>query len=150
VKAAAALERNPESILSTNSSALRFPEGLIGFGECKNFVLIEEADIAPFRRLQSTDRIDVGFFVLDPQYIRQNFLSLVSDRDWESVDLKNPASKMVLVICRLGSTLSQASANFLAPLIINDATRTGRQVVMSNEFLSYRQPLFQANCRSSS
>jgi flagellar assembly factor FliW len=150
VKAAAALENNPESILSTNSTILRFPEGLIGFGECRNFVLIEEADIVPFRRLQSTDRIDVGFFVLDPQYIRQNYLSLVSGRDWESVGLENPASRMVLVICRLGSTLSQASANFLAPLLINDATRTGRQVVMSNEFLSYRQPLFRASRSSGS
>ena len=142
--AAATLQRRPELILRTRTSALRFPEGLIGFPECKNFVLIEEEDIAPFRHLKSTDRDDVGFYVLNPECIRRNYLAFVSERDWESVDIKDPAAKLVLVICKLGSTLEQASGNLLAPLIINDANRTGRQIVLCDPFLTYRQPLLRA------
>ena len=144
MRAAEAFEGKHESTQRTRTTVLRFPEGLIGFGECRNFVLIEEEDISPFRRLQSTDRVDVGFFVLDPEYVRRNFLSLVSESDWESVGLADPDAKRVLVICRLGSTLAQSTGNLQAPLIVNDATRTGRQVILGNEYISCRQPLFQS------
>ena len=145
MRAAEAFEGKHESTQRTRTTILRFPEGLIGFSECRNFVLIEEEDIAPFRRLQSTDRVDVGFFVLDPEYVRTNFISLVSERDWESVGLDDPDSKRVLVICWLGSTLARSSGNLQAPLIINDATRTGRQVILGEEYISCRHPLFR-NC----
>ncbi len=35
----------------------------------KAFVLIEREEIAPFRWLQSTDRADIGFLVIDPSLV---------------------------------------------------------------------------------
>ena len=59
MKAVATIERKTNTSLYAEDSILRFAEGLIGFSECKYFVLLESEGIAPFRRLQSTERDDV-------------------------------------------------------------------------------------------
>ena len=42
--------------ITSTESIFQFDEGLIGFYDCKSFLLIEREEIAPFRWLQSTDR----------------------------------------------------------------------------------------------
>ena len=86
------LENSPETGRYSEDSILRFNEGLIGFSDCKSFVLLESDGIAPFRRLQSTDRDDVGFLVLDTAYLAKNFLSIVPEREWESIGLTDAAN----------------------------------------------------------
>jgi flagellar assembly factor FliW len=125
----------------TEDSVLRFNEGLIGFNDCKSFVLLESEGIAPFRRLQSTEREDVGFLVLDTAYLTKEFLSFVPERDWESIDLTNPAARLAFVICIIGPSPAESTGNLQAPLIINYTKMTGRQVILSETGLSSRQPL---------
>ena len=52
MRAVATIERKPDSGIYAEDSVLRFAEGLIGFSDCKNFVLLESEGIAPFRRLR--------------------------------------------------------------------------------------------------
>ena len=125
----------------SEDSILRFNEGLIGFCECKSFVLLESEGIAPFRRLQSTERDDVGFLVLDSAYLNKEFPALVSDRDWESIGLTNPAARLAFVICIIGPTPAESTGNLQAPLIINYANMTGRQVILGDSEFSSRHPL---------
>jgi len=141
MKAVATLERNTESGPYSEDAILRFQEGLIGYSNCKCFVLLESEGIAPFRRLQSTERAEVGFLVLDPAYVAKDLLSQISERDWESIGLKDPAARLAFVICIIGPTPAESTGNFQAPLIINYANMTGRQVILSDPALSSRQPL---------
>jgi len=141
MRAAATLENNSEMGIYSEDSLIRFPEGLIGFSDCKTFVLLESDEIAPFRRLQCTERKDVGFLVLDPTYVVKDFLALIPQRDWLSIDLEDPAARLAFVICIIGPTPAQSTGNLQAPLIINYANMTGRQVILSEAELSSRQPL---------
>src|SRR5437762_13977443 len=102
MKAAATMENRSESGIYSDDSILRFQEGLIGFNDCKTFVLLENDEIAPFRRLQSTERPEVGFLVLDPTYVAKDFLSLIPKRDWESIGMEDPAARLAFVICIIG------------------------------------------------
>jgi flagellar assembly factor FliW len=141
MKAVATLEKTAETGLYAEDSILRFKEGLIGFSDCKSFVLLENDGIAPFRRLQSTNRPEVGFLVLDSMYLSKNFLSMVPEREWESVGLKDPAARLAFVICIIGPSPAESTGNLQAPLIINYADMTGRQLILSDSELSSRQPL---------
>lgn len=141
MKAVATMEKNSETALYRDDSILRFSEGLIGYSDCKTFVLLENDGIAPFRRLQSTERADVGFLVLDSAYVPVDFLALIPQRDWESVGLEDPAARLAFVICIIGPSPAQSTGNFQAPLIVNYADMTGRQVILSDSTLSSRQPL---------
>jgi flagellar assembly factor FliW len=135
------VDQNPPLVQYTEDSIIRFSEGLIGFSDCKSFVLLESEGIAPFRRLQSTERDEVGFLVLDSAYLTKEFLSLVPERDWESIGLIDPAARLAFVICIIGQTPAESTGNLQAPLIINHANMTGRQVILGDIEFSSRHPL---------
>lgn len=144
MRAVATLEtsdRNSEYRRYSEDSILRFSEGLIGFSDCKSFVLLESEGIAPFRRLQSTERDEVGFLVLDTAYLAKDFLSLVPERDWESIGLTDAAARLSFVICIIGPTPAESTGNLQAPLIINYENMTGRQVILGDTEFSSRHPL---------
>ena len=135
------VEQNLPLVQYSEDSILRFDEGLIGFSDCKSFVLLESEGIAPFRRLQSTERSEVGFLVLDSAYLTKEFPSFIPERDWESIGLTNPVARLAFVICIIGSTPAESTGNLQAPLIINYANMTGRQVILGETELSSRHPL---------
>ena len=134
-------EQNLPLVQYSEDSILRFDEGLIGFSDCKSFVLLESEGIAPFRRLQSTERDEVGFLVLDSAYLTKEFPALVPERDWESIGLTDPAARLAFVICIIGPTPAQSTGNLQAPLIINYANMMGRQVILGDTEFSSRHPL---------
>ena len=43
-----------------------FPDGLLGFPDCSKYTLIDEDRAAPFRMLQSLEKSDLAFVVIDP------------------------------------------------------------------------------------
>src|SRR5215471_14759745 len=131
------IEHGPYS----DDSILLFEEGLIGFSECKSFVFLGSEGIAPFRRLQSRERTDLSFLVLDPRFVVKDYLSFIPQREWEALGLEDPAARMAVVICSIGQTPESSTGNFQAPIIINYAKMIGRQVILSDASLSPRQPL---------
>jgi len=141
MRAVATIERKSDSGIYAQDSILRFSEGLIGFSECKNFVLLESEGISPFRRLQCVDRDDVGFLVLDPNIVVKDFSALVPEREWNAIGLKDPSERLAFVICIIGPSPTASTGNLQAPLIVNYTNMTGRQVILSDSGLSSRQPL---------
>lgn len=137
VATASEMEKQPYSA----DSIIRFDEGLIGFADYKNFVLMEKAEIAPFRRLQSTERQDLAFLVLDPSLVVKSFNRMIPDREWESLGLTDPRRRLALAICTLGATPGESTGNFQAPLVINYETMEGRQLILTEPGLMARHPL---------
>ena len=88
--------------ITSTESIFQFDEGLIGFYDCKSFLLIEREEIAPFRWLQSTDRADIGFLVIDPSLVVTDYKTVIPSREWESLGLGNPEAGIVLVTCMVG------------------------------------------------
>jgi len=140
----AASERRVHSTsawLGSKDSIIHFEEGLIGFSECKNFVLMENAELAPFRLLQSAEKPEVGFLVLDPTVIIKDYCAAVPKREWESAGVSDDDARLAFVICIVGPTPEESTGNFQAPLIINYQLMTGRQVILTDSGFSVRQPL---------
>jgi len=49
------MKSNDQFELKAKDAVIHFPEGLIGLAECKDFVLIENLNLAPFRQLKCVD-----------------------------------------------------------------------------------------------
>ena len=82
MNAMAILEQNVRP--RKKDTIIHFDEGLIGFSECKDFQLMENDGIAPFRLLQAADDLEVGFMVLDPKVVISDYYSRIPAREWES------------------------------------------------------------------
>ena len=141
MKAMATLEPDTRQIVQGRDTTIHFDEGLIGFAECKNFVLMENEKIAPFRMLQSTDRKDVGFLVLEPTVVVRNYYELIPAREWEALGFTADDARLGFVICVIGPSPEQSAGNFQAPLLINYKKMIGRQVILTDSDFSVRQKL---------
>jgi flagellar assembly factor FliW len=120
---------------------IQFEEGLIGFYDCKSFLLVEREDIAPFLWLQSTERPDVGFLVIDPALVVHDYKSIIPHREWESLGINDSSSGLVFVTCSLGSRNAASTGNLQAPLLVNYHTKTGKQIILTETGLTSRHPL---------
>jgi len=122
-------------------SIIQFEEGLIGFYDCKRFLLVEREEMAPFRWLQSTERPDVGFLVIDPSLVVSGYRAVIPNREWESLGLNDREAGLVLVTCSVGPTTAESTGNLQAPLLVNYETKAGKQVILTETGLASRHPL---------
>ena len=141
MKAMAILEPKVRPKAPGKDTIIHFDEGLIGFSDCKDFQLMENDNIAPFRLLQSSEVEEVGFLVIEPSAVLKDYYSRIPAREWESIELRPGEPHLAFVICIIGSTPRDSTGNFQAPLIINYKRMMGRQLILTDVALSVRQPL---------
>jgi flagellar assembly factor FliW len=139
MNAMAILERSVRP--QNKNTIIHFDEGLIGFSECRDFQLMENESIAPFHLLQSAEKKDVGFMVLDPSVIMADYYKRVPAREWDSIGLSTEDPLLAFVICVIGPSPKASTGNFQAPLIVNYKRMIGRQLILTDAALSVRQPL---------
>ena len=124
----------------TDLPSLCFSGGLIGFPDSQRYALVEVADAGPLFRLTSLDEPAVEFVVAPPSVFFPGYAPVIEDTAAQRLGLVDEADALVLVVLNLGSEASEATANLLAPLVVN--TRDGRaaQVVAEGDH-SLRAPL---------
>src|SRR5437870_8881769 len=103
MKAMQALDQSTELKLKSKDAVIHFDEGLIGFSEFKDFVLMENDSLAPFRLLQSLESPQVGFLVLEPTAMANNYYDLVPAREWESLGIAGKTKPLAFVIVVIGN-----------------------------------------------
>lgn len=121
-----------------DEKVLDFPAGLPGFEHCRRFALVHEEGHDPdVFLLQSLDDAEVAFSVTGPERLGINFEFELDDEELALLQLREPADAAVAVIIRreaedeAGPASTGLRANFMAPLVINAATRRGLQKVIS-------------------
>jgi flagellar assembly factor FliW len=134
------VERKPETQYRKDT-LIRFEEGLIGFAEAKNFVLIEEKDIAPLRLMQSAGSSHVNFLVLDPRVRIADYYDQIPAREWEALGITDPSKRLAFVIVNIGLNAKESTGNFQAPILVNYETMRGRQVILTDSGFCLRHPL---------
>ena len=141
MKAMQAYDYRAQLKLKSQEAIIHFDEGLIGFSEFKDYVLMESESLAPFRLLQSLDSAKVGFLVLEAASVIHNYYELVPPREWESLGIKDKAKPLAFVIVVIASSPQASTGNFQAPLLINYERMIGKQMILTDSGLSLRQPL---------
>ena len=141
MKAMQAYDQTTQLKLKSRDAIIHFDEGLIGFSEFKDFVLMENDGLEPFRLLQSLESPQVGFLVLEAAALVRNYYELVPAREWESLGVTGKTKPLAFVIVVIGSTPQASTGNFQAPLLVNYEKMMGKQVILTDSGLSVRQPL---------
>jgi flagellar assembly factor FliW len=107
---------------------IALPWGLLGFEDLHDWVLLDAAQ-PPFYWLQSLERPDVAFVLIDPLMFRPDYAPGADPAELAGLDLETPGDALVLVIVTVPAEGARMTANLQGPLIVNRRTRTGRQVV---------------------
>jgi flagellar assembly factor FliW len=141
VQAVDTYDASTELKLRSKDAIIHFDEGLIGFSDCKDFVLMENESLTPFRLLQSLESPQVGFLVLDPTMLVNNYYQHIPQREWESLGIGGEVKPLAFVIVVVGSTPETSTGNFQAPLLINYEQMIGKQIILTDPGYSVRHPL---------
>lgn len=121
---------------------LTLPEGLLGFGDLKRFVLLDDPNDEIFAWLQSCDDAGIAFPVLEPELFSENYRPTLAKSDFDALKLSSMEGTRVFCIITIPDDPTQMTANMKAPIIIKVQDRTARQCVLQDNSLAIREPIF--------
>lgn len=117
----------------SEEEVITFPEGLPGFENVRKFVIwgkVEEN--FPFQWLQSVDKPELAFVIIEPNKLKPDYIVDVADNEIDVLKIEDPQNVSVYSIVVVPEDINKMTANFKAPLLINNCNRMGKQVVMEN------------------
>ncbi|TGK21212.1 flagellar assembly protein FliW [Leptospira fluminis] len=124
---------------------IRFPEGLLGFGNYKNFALIEEEEESVFKWLQSVDEVELAFVVIPPSLFKKEYVPVLNPDELSQIGIASVSEALVLVIVTIpNDDPASMTANLQGPILINKTDLTGRQYVSRNENHSVRERILES------
>jgi len=114
-----------------SADVLRFPSGLPGLEDCREWALLADASNDALGWLQSTSRGDVALAVVSPRRFIPDYQVRIPRSELSPLALSDMSQAQVVVV--VGRNGTGLTLNLKAPIVINLETRTGRQVVASGD-----------------
>ena len=134
----------PEQLVEVPEEQIyEFSPGLSGFQDHHRYALIVEQD-SPIEWLQSLEDPAVGFPLMEPFLFYPGYGFELPDGDADFLGLELPEQALVRCLLTVRETAQETTANLLAPIVLNQRTRRGRQVVLQDTDLPVRYPVFEA------
>jgi len=125
------------------SDVVFFKEGLIGFPEMKEFVLVSHKDDSPFRWLQSVQEPTIAFLCAVPQHFVPDFNPTLTIAVAEALKLKGETERFVLTTASIPAGHPESmTLNLAAPILVNAKTRSALQFVLEDEAYTVKHRVF--------
>jgi flagellar assembly factor FliW len=139
------------SIEYREDEVVQFPSGLPGFEEESQFLAIEPPATAPLTFLQSLRHSSLCFLALPMEGIDPDYQLAIAREDLESLGLETERQHRIGEDIRCLAVILVAengpvTANLLAPIMINPASRRGVQAIRVDAIYSHQHPLTEALC----
>ncbi len=122
-----------------------FVNGILGFEELRQFVIVNAVECRPFELLVSVENPMVAFPVINPipLFIDYNPLKLVPASDLAPLKIKGEKDAEAFCIVTLGNRPEDVTVNLKGPILVNMQNRRGKQFVLADERYSLTQPLIR-------
>jgi flagellar assembly factor FliW len=121
---------------------IHFPEGLLGFPDQRDYIILEHKPGSPFCWLQSTDRPDLAFVVVNPFLVKADYLEDLSPEERIFFTQKSKDDLIVFALVTIPrDDVEKMTVNLLGPLVIDVQSRHGRQVILANSGYPHRYPV---------
>ncbi len=101
-----------------------FENGILGFENLKDYVLISDEATDPFKWLISIDEPEIGFPIINPYFI---------DADYKFGKNYEASEYVPFVVVTLGNKAEGITANLKAPIVLNVESQHGEQIILSHD-----------------
>jgi flagellar assembly factor FliW len=119
---------------------ISLPGGVAGFPDSETFALVELSATSPLFRLCSLDAPGLDFLVAPPAVFFPDYAPEIDDASAARLGLTDAEDALLLVLLTVGEDVGCATANLMAPVVINARTRQAAQVVVEGTY-PLRAPL---------
>lgn len=121
---------------------INFKEGLLGFDNHKKFFIVDPGDQTLILWLQSVEDGNVAFPILEPKIFAPEFVVKLLPSEMTSMALETISEASIYTILTIPQNITEMSANLKAPVIINNKTKEARQIVLQDNKLEVRHPMY--------
>lgn len=122
-------------------NTVQFANGLPGFIDESQFILLNLPGNPVFQTLQSMKTPELAFIVTNPYDFYQDYTFELDNSILESLRIKNQEDVLVLTIVTLTSPFECSTINLKAPLIINAKQNVGKQYILNNDDYKTKTPI---------
>ena len=121
---------------------IHFPKGLIGLENYHNFTIAVLPDQTEFWLLQSLEDEHFGLVLTNPFWFMPNYDLELTESEAEQMGAKENLD--IFVTVNVASTPEGITANLMGPIILNQNTGIGFQMLVSNEKYTTQHKLMSA------
>jgi flagellar assembly factor FliW len=123
---------------------IEFLRPMPGFPDRLRFVLTRVDEAGLLYALRALDSPPLRFLVVAPAPFFPDYAPEIDDDTLALLDVTDPDRLLVLLVVSVGERAAEATANLLAPIVLDQLTRRAVQVVLAGAELPIRAPLAAA------
>lgn len=127
--------------MTTVLPSLYFPSGIPGFPGRHQFLLEGLDPAGALFDLHSPQDPEIRLLLVPPGVFFPNYLPELDQAAIELLGLVDGDEAQILVVLTTGASPSEATANLLAPIVVNVRTGAAAQVILSGSGLPIRAPI---------
>ncbi|MCR5603428.1 MAG: flagellar assembly protein FliW [Lachnospiraceae bacterium] len=125
------------------SKLISFPQGIIGFPELKDFLLIHDGEgNGSIKWMQSIQEPAFAMPVVDPLSIIPDYNPDIEDELLKPLDGINQDNMLVLVTITVPKEIEKMSVNLKGPIIINSDARKAGQLIIDDDKYQVKFPIY--------
>ena len=121
--------------------AIELVHPLPGFPSNRQFALVKLDDDGVLCQLRSLEDPALRFLVMPPVPFFPDYAPEVGDDVVEDLQIQSADDVIVLLVLNAGESLDTTTANLMAPVVVNTATRRASQVILDDPSLPLAAPL---------
>lgn len=121
---------------------IRFRDGMVGFSDLKDYILVESSSMPLVLWLQSTEDAGVAFPLVEPEIVRKNFSFSMNPADESMISVTDSAKLKTFLVMTIPAEVEKMTVNLRAPVIVNITTSTAGQIILQDKALGLREPVF--------
>ncbi len=125
---------------------INFKEGIPGFEEHTQFILLQKGD-NKFCYLQSITDEGIYFVVVSPYALMEDYNPKIPQGYFQKVGNNDISSLHVYVIASICHEIEKSTINMRGPIIINEEKKLGIQVMLEDDKYNIRESLVELTKR---
>jgi flagellar assembly factor FliW len=126
-----------------NQQTLTFNQGIPGFLEETEFVILPLSEAEAFQVLQSIQTKELAFIITDPFQFFLDYDFQLELQEIEKLQLQQAEDAAVYVLLTMSDSMEKITANLQAPVIINTKQQLAKQVILMNTAYETKHRLFE-------
>ena len=121
---------------------INFPEGMYGFEDVHEYILLQEDEAKTIWSLQAAYKDVPSFVVVNPFMLMKDYSPILSDEDLKALGMPNEEEIVFLAVTALKDTIEESVVNLKSPIVINVRTKLAKQIILENNNYPIRCQLF--------
>ena len=133
-----------EEIEVDEDKLITFPQGIIGFPELTDFLLIHDSESeGGIRWMQSIQEPAFAMPVIDPLIVMPDYNPSIEDDLLKPLGEVKEENTLVLVTITVPHDIEKMTVNLKGPIVINGENRKATQMIIDDERYLVKFPIYQ-------